>query len=170
VTPPLYDLTPLFDATRSLEGVSLTVCCRAAEWETARAKYGVDTGADLQIVHTSGRGLDSLYAEADLFSMALGLDAYRAVTVPVKLLECLGYGVPVVAIGESETARLIAEEGVGWVVNSVEEFRALLASLRDDPSPIAAKRQRIAEVRPRHTWAARAQGVADTLTGLRVVA
>jgi hypothetical protein len=143
------------------------------EWATARAAYGGEVGEGVQVVHISGPGLAELYAEADLFSMVFEPNSYRAVTVPVKLFECLGYATPVVTMvgaggpAQTETARLIAEYGLGWVVGSVEELRALLERLRDDPAPIAAQRAHLAELRPRHTWAARAQYVADTLTGSR---
>jgi glycosyltransferase involved in cell wall biosynthesis len=90
--------------------------------------------------------------------------------MPVKVFESLGYGVPLVTTAGTETARFVAQEGLGWVVATEEELRNLLVYLRDDRAVVAAQRRELEAVRQRHTWHTRARTVAAILTQYRLPA
>lgn len=165
IGPPLYDLTHMFRAVDKLEGVTLTVCCRKSEWVKHHSFYGPTRG--LEVVHTSGAGLNDLYVRADAFLMALRPTPYRRFAMPVKLFEAMGAGVPIIASADTAAGRLVLEEKIGWVVGAEEELVALLARLRQEPDSVAAVRERVRQVRENHTWRARARQVLTVLESYR---
>lgn len=162
VIPPLYDLRPLIKVVHALKDVSLTLCCPASAWEQMRAYYE-PIGDRVQIVHASGKALDAHYANADLFAMVWGQSAYLDFAMPVKLFESLGHGVPVITIGQTQAAKLVSREKIGWVAANVQEVRQLLLHLKENPDIIMEKRKHVNVVRRRHTWLTRARRVVDTL-------
>ncbi len=163
IVPPLYDLKPLIDVVRSLPGVRLTLCCREAEWSEWRDYYGPVDGGQVRVVHASGAGLEPYYAQADVFA-AFWRHPYLGITLPVKLFEALGHGLPSIVAGGTEMARFVTEEGTGWVADTDAELRALLTSFTSEPGAVAERRGRAEAVRGRHAWQARAQMVAGVLT------
>lgn len=170
IQPPLYDLRPMFAAVAALSGVQLTVCCRLEEWAAARADYGPFDATKIQIIHAHGEALAAYYTDADLFGLFWQPSAYLDFAMPVKVFEALGYGVPLVTTAGTETARFVASEGIGWVVDSQEALCTLLVRLRDERALVTAKQRQLAVVRQRHTWQARAQTVAEQLTAYRQAA
>lgn len=164
VTPPLYDLRPLFDAVRGMEGISLTLCCRDAEWEQVKSYYAPIDESKVCIVHANGEGLKTYYWHADLFALIWRVNPYLSFAMPVKIFEALGYGVPILTTDGTEASRFVAKEGIGWVVSTMDELRELLSYLKTNPQAIAEKRRRVETVREHHTWQVRAQMVANILT------
>ncbi len=162
VLPPLYDLTPLMRAVRSVKGVQLTLCCRQEEWQKARHFYDIDPQVTT-VVHLQGEEVSRLYADADVFLMYRASHPYLEVTVPVKLFEAIGHGVPIVANAGTEAGRIVEETGVGWTVEASDDLERLLMLLRDRRSMLDEKRECTLRQRSRHTWAARAETVAQTL-------
>jgi glycosyltransferase involved in cell wall biosynthesis len=163
IVPPLYDLKQMLDTISSIDGICLTLCCRAFEWEKVKDYYLPLDETRIRLVHESGPALAPYYAEADAFSFYC-YHPYMDFAMPVKVFESIGYGLPLLVSGSKETARFIAAEGAGWVAGTVEELRSLLVRLRDDRQEIARVRKHIVdEVRARHTWQVRARQVADTL-------
>ncbi len=163
VVPPLYDLKPMLDLVESVEGVQMTLCCRVEEWERVRSHYALAASSKIEIVHKSGSALAQYYAQSDLFGL-YWRHPYLDFAMPVKLFESIGYGLPLLASDGTEAARFIAREGAGWLASTAEEFGNLLAHLRDNRQEIAQVRRHIIDdVRPRHTWQARAKTVAHAL-------
>ncbi len=167
IAPPLYDLKPMVEAVKHLDQVVLTLCCRATEWAKFQSYYNVAGHANIQIVHAHGEGLKAYYANADLFSLLWEPYPYLAITMPVKIMETLGYGLPLVTTAATEAANFVGQEGIGWVVANGDEFRALLIQLQANPQLITEKRRRAEAIRGQHTWRARAQTVVDTLCANR---
>ena len=165
VTPPLYDLEPLFDFTQNLTFTELTLCCRQEEWFTSKICYQVNDTTT--VIHASGNELDAYYARADLFVMLWQPHAYMDFAMPVKTFEAIAHGLPIITMSGTEVARFVLAEDVGWVVDSKEAFKSLMKRLRDQPELLKRKRKRVLEVRQKHTWEARARQVAQTLTGYK---
>jgi glycosyltransferase involved in cell wall biosynthesis len=163
VVPPLYDLKPMFDAIEELDGVSLTVCCRPFEWERFQAYYGPIDSARIHIVHAYGKELETYYARADLFGLFWRANPYWNTTMPVKVFEAIGFGVPIVTTDGTVASRFVAQEDIGWVGSTIDEFRELVKHLMAQPWLIEEKRRRVETVRQSSTWQMRAQMVADTL-------
>jgi len=166
IVPPLYDLKPMVDAISQVPGVCLTLCCRADEWGKVSSYYGSMDPARVRIVHASGEGLRSHYEAADVFCM-FWRHPYLEITMPVKVFEALGYGLPLITAAGTEPARFVNEVGVGWMPDSGEEFHRLLVRLRDERQEVTQMQKRVEAVRGQHTWQARARQVAHTLKGMK---
>lgn len=164
IAPPLYDLRPTLAAIRELNDVHLTLCCRREEWEANAHYYAPVDGTKTSVVHEYGKGLEPLYAQADIFVLIRNAHSYLDFAMPVKVFEALGYGVPLVIMEGTEAARFTEREGTGWVVSGAEELCNCLAHLQANPQLIDEKRRHVEAVRMRHRWQDRAQQVADTLT------
>lgn len=165
VMPPLYDLTPLFDAVGASPIVRLTLCCRYQEWQRVKDYYAVPRNTD--IVHADGRDLEPLYERADAVAILRKPNPYLDFAMPVKLFEALGHGLPIVTVKGTEAARFVEREHIGWVLDSYEDLRALAENLFANPVKLLDAYEKVAAVRERHTWKARAEQVASVLTGLK---
>jgi glycosyltransferase involved in cell wall biosynthesis len=164
VIPPAYNLKPLFQTVSGVEGIRLTLCCREQEWNYASKLYAPINSQNVEIIHLSGSELTCHYENSDIFALLWSTYEYLDFGMPVKVFETLGYGVPILTLDGTEAARFITQENIGWVVRSVEEASDLLEYLRDHREDIDAMKQRVSEVRLRHTWEERARQVVQTLT------
>ena len=162
IVPPLYDLKPMVDAISRTPGVCLTLCCRADEWARVGSYYGTLDPARVRIIHASGDSLRSHYEAADAFCM-FWRHPYLEITMPVKVFEALGHGLPLITAAGTEPARFVNEVGVGWMPDSSEEFSRLLIRLRDNRQEITEMQRQVEAIRGQHTWQARARQVAITL-------
>src|SRR5690606_24814071 len=159
--PPLYDLTPLFEMMRSVPEASLTLSSRADEWQRWQGHYRVPS--NVEVVHRSGDELAELYARADLAVVVRQPHEYLDFAMPVKVFEALAYGAPIVSSPDTEIARFVEREGLGWVIEGPTRFPALASELIAKPEVLARAREHVASARERHTWSARARQVAETL-------
>jgi hypothetical protein len=162
VVPPMYDMCPLLIALNQTQGIHLTLCCRQAEWEKYRDYYAPQLSDRVTVVHAERHELAPFYARADLFALYFR-HPYRDFAMPVKLMEAVGYGVPIIDANDAESGRFVAREGIGWAVDSTDELAALLAGLQADRSTLAVRRAHLLAIRNQHTWQARAEQVAATL-------
>jgi glycosyltransferase involved in cell wall biosynthesis len=165
VTPPVYDLRRLLAAVARLPATQLTLCCREEEWKRQHHIYAHLLNERVSIVHLSAEALAPLYAEADLFCMAWAPDEYMSFAMPVKMFECLGYGLPIITTPGTAAAEFIAANEIGWVADDAGEagIAALLDRLAAQPEAVAARRSRTDAVRRRNSWADRARAVATAL-------
>ncbi|SIN78814.1 Glycosyltransferase involved in cell wall bisynthesis [Acetomicrobium flavidum] len=164
VMPPTYNLKPMIDLAKSEPNIRLTICCRLKEWEKVKEYYCIGDNARVSIVHASGDELAKFYEQADLFLLLWTPYSYLDFAVPVKLLESLGYGLPVLTTAGTEAARFVAANNIGWVVNNVDEARHLLRWLRDNPAELVKKRRQVMQIREQHTWLERPKTAAKILT------
>lgn len=167
IRPPLYDLSQLFAALRGLECVHLTLVCRKPEWEAMKGQYGSFNPRQVEVVHASGSRLSRLLGKADVFMLAIGDHPYLQLTVPVKIMEAVGHGLPLACLGDTLGARFVEQYGLGWRLETVEGLRELLTRLHTDRRLLAEKRGEVLAARGSHTWEARARQAADTLLALR---
>ena len=163
IAPPLYDLKAMVDIVQSLDNISLTFCCRTPEWEKFQTYYAVTDTTKVKVVHAHGAELKNYYAQADLFGLFWQPYPYLNITMPVKVMETLGYGLPLITTAGTVSADFVAQEKIGWVASTANEFRELLLRLQADRTLIAEKRARALAIREQHTWRERARVVADTL-------
>jgi glycosyltransferase involved in cell wall biosynthesis len=159
ISPPVYDLTPLLrgSAYASAQGVrhELTICCRQAEWQNRPAGYDRYLGVNVKVVHNRNRQeLIDLYSRHDVAVMPYGtLNSDWA--MPVKFSEAIGMGLPVLAGSGTATARVAAEQGIGWSVGSDEEdLSALLGKI--DGAEYERVRAAVKRVQPEYSWVGRA--------------
>jgi glycosyltransferase involved in cell wall biosynthesis len=165
ITPPYYDLRPLFDVVGRVEDVCVTLCCREEEWEEQREMYGVDDRQDVSVVHANSNEIGRYYRAADLAADLRRPEGYLRTALPVKLIEAVGYGIPTVLLQKTAAAEFVEEEEVGWTFSSIDEAEAGMRHLRDHRGEIREKSQDVEAVRSRHTWQARARRAASLLAG-----
>jgi glycosyltransferase involved in cell wall biosynthesis len=163
VTPPHYDLTPMFQCASRLAGEGFVLCCRRNEWEKTKIKYDGLLSENVRIIHEQGAELARYYRSADVFIIARQPYGYLELAVPFKVFESVAYNLPIVTFEGSEAARVIKEEGFGWVVKDLEEMVALIDRLRDRPELIAEKKVHLREMAVKHSWTNRALTVAAAL-------
>lgn len=148
-------------------GVHLTLCTREGEWAARRDEYAPLLADNISVVHVSGDALAEEYREADAALLAVEPIAYWEFAVPMKLMESIGAGVPVIASDGTFTGRFTGEQRAGWTIRyGSGELATLLDRLRTAPGLLAEARERVGAIRHEHTWLARAQQVARDLAGL----
>lgn len=166
-----YELHGLVAAVQRTPGVELTLCCREDDWARARHGYpGVPDGR-IRIVHTHGPGLLPYIRAADILSCHLRPHPYWRVTMPIKVIEYLGYGRPILAAADTNAGTFVAEHRIGWqCADDPAGLATLLARLRDRPDEVAAYQARIPAVRAQHSWTSRARQVIADLAPARLAA
>ncbi|MCR8913684.1 glycosyltransferase [Marinobacter panjinensis] len=156
IEPPTYDLRPLLAAIQKTKAhTSLTICCRKKEWNRVSELYRPFITDRIDVVHCSGKELDSLYAVSDLFAVVRSQGSYLDFSVPIKIYESIGFGLPILCTSGGETARIVESEGLGWV-RKIEDVAEFLQGLAEQPELIKAKRAELMELRDKHTWKNRA--------------
>lgn len=165
VAPPLYDLTPAFEAMSRVRDAHLTVCCREWEWAKVRGQYRVPSNVD--IVHAAGSDLERYYASADAFLLCREMTEYLELAMPVKLFEAIGAGLPVITNTYGEAEDFIRRENCGWTVRTQADLEALLRDLAQEPMIVREKRRDVELLRDKHSWSARAREILDTLADYR---
>lgn len=161
IIPPLYDIRPVLDIVRKRTDFQLTISCRRQEWDSWKNVYEPFLSPNIRIIHANEHELQSLYLQSDISLLFYTPHEYRRLAIPLKLSESLGYGVPIIASGDTEAARFIQAECIGWVANSSDELGNLLTYLAYNSAEIKTMRKNVYQVCARHTWRQRAQQVAD---------
>ena len=163
ITPPLYDLTRVFEMTRE-SGHQLTICCRVEESE--RLPRDLITNPRVRIVHASGPHLAELYEWADLALNVYEPHPYRDFVLPIKLFESIGYGVPTVTDARTAAGEFVSAHGVGLVLREGAALLPALADLLDGEGELEALTRRVRSVSETETWLVRATQARDVLRGL----
>lgn len=164
VEPPVYDLTPLLQASARAvrHGLPhhLTICCRQPEWLRLRHLYRPLLGDHVNVVHNRTRQeLIDLYAAHDIAVMPYGTPNSDW-AMPIKFPEAVGMGLPVLAGSGTAVARMATEQGIGWSIGeSIEDLSALLNKV--DRAELERVRSVVQLVRPRYAWAERAREIAS---------
>lgn len=137
-----YDLREIFEAIAA-QGIELHVYA-AREAEAYRELAGVTVHDPLPPAELMRRlpAYDLGWAGFNTSLNAAHLDT----ALPNKAFEYLGCGLPIVTLRHRALARLVDEEGIGVVLERVEDLGATLAAL-----DTASLRRRVAAVRDRFT-------------------
>lgn len=124
----------------------------------------------LEIIHTSGDdSLKSYYEKADIALLTAPQTFYRNFAVPVKIFEYISYLKPVLVTNCTETAKIVKENGIGWVVEDNSEAVAdKILNLIDHKEEILRVRSRLKKARENNLWAKRAQKVIIDLEKLSI--
>jgi glycosyltransferase involved in cell wall biosynthesis len=164
-----YGLFLLLDALEIVNQkeplVHLTVVCRKNEYEALsdQKKERINRlGVDVK--HISGAELDRLYEQIDFAFIPRFRSEYNDFSVPVKLVEYLSNGLPVVATDCLAQKRFIEADGYGVICKDNKESMA--EAIRTMMNHQEQYRQHIAETfMEKHSWVARVEKVKKTLTG-----
>ena len=165
VSPPYYDLRPLLDVVGELDNVHLTLCCREKEWQAQKHVYSLGERSDVDIVHAHSNEISRYYYTSDLVADLRKPEGYLKTALPIKVVEALGFGIPILLREGTAAASFVEREKTGWTVSSIDEAKKKISYLRDHHSEVEDRRQDIKRAQPKHTWQARAQNVASLLGG-----
>jgi glycosyltransferase involved in cell wall biosynthesis len=163
-----YGLFLLLDALEAVNRYGqvchLTVVCREKEYAALKSeqkermkRLGVD------VKHISGAELDRLYEQMDFAFIPRYRSEYNDFSVPVKLVEYLSNGLPVVATDCLAQKRFIEADGYGVICHDHKESMA--EAIRTMIKEKEQYRKNIAETfMKKHSWVARVEKVKKTLT------
>lgn len=159
-----YRMQAAFKALERLEGVSLTVCTREAEWVDAKREYADSLTGRVTVVHKNGRDVEELYAECHIAMLFVEPQSYREFAMPFKLFEYLGHGKPVIASQGTLVGDFVERSGIGWTIPyDSQELARTLSLLLEEPHRIATRIEMVRQVAQEHTWEKRAIKVARDL-------
>lgn len=160
------------DAFRALNAdevrAKLFYICPESQWNA----LGIDAAACgdwLEVIHTSGdENLRPYFEQSDVALLTAPRTFYRDFAVPIKIFEYISYLKPILVTDCTETARIVEENRVGWVVkDDVESITRQLRALCDHPEQIEAMRAGMAGAREANLWTARARRVIEDLAAVR---
>lgn len=139
--------------------VRLTCVCRPGDEPTERPSW-------LDIAHTSRDGIHALLDDTFATVIARRRGAYNDLAVPIKVMEYLSYGRPLLVTDCTETARIVRDARAGLVVADTAEALAegigrLFAAPAAELDALSEAARVAAE---RNSWDARARQVLDLLT------
>ncbi|MDG5815537.1 glycosyltransferase [Chitinispirillales bacterium ANBcel5] len=160
---PFYDLRGLFKAINKLNNVELTICCRKEEWELNQSMYGYIDYTKVKVVHKDGNDLDDLYKNADIFALLWASHPYLKHTLPYKLFETIGAGVPIITTAGTATTDFVNDNDIGWVVTGDNEIVDICNRLNSNRSELIETTKSIMSLRDCHTWDLRAKKIVSTL-------
>lgn len=131
-----YGIDLLLDSFKAINletlRVKLTVVCPRGAWDcyVSSSDLRSQLPAWLTVVHASGADLDSHYASADFGIIPRLRSSYNDICFPVKLVEYLSHGLPVVATNCTETASFVRRWEVGIIAeDDTESLSSAIASL-----------------------------------------
>ena len=158
-----YNILPLVKAASSLEGVSLTVCCRTYDWEVVKEDYMPYVGGNVKVVHLKGKDVENLYRNTDLFAMPHCTE-YVRFAAPYKLFEAVGHHTPLLAAADTWSGDFVERNGIGLTsLNDVNALRTTLSSIMEHPETMATYKKNIPAVAENNTWTARCRQIANAL-------
>lgn len=134
--------------------------CREKEWKG----LGIDEDKYkdwLEVIHTSGdENLKLLYEKSDAAILTRPRTVYWDFAMPIKIFEYISYLKPILVTDCVETAKIVTENQVGWVVkDDVESVVQKLEELCKHPEEIIRVRDHMKEARDNNLWISRAEKV-----------
>lgn len=155
-----YRMHKVLQAVCSMPQTELILCCRKEEWEREYPYYEKYVRENIHICHEKNDGLERLYQEADLGLAFFENTAYMDMSMPYKVFEYLGHGLPVIASKGTAAGDFVAKENAGWVIEyNTDSFVRLLSELLKNQNDIFLKKEAAQNAGRRHTWVQRAKKV-----------
>lgn len=146
----------------------LTYVCPKDQWDSLgleeRARWD---SSWLTIAHASGdENLKRYYDQADIALLVAPRTPYRDFAAPIKIYEYMSYLKPMLVTNCIETARIVKENGVGWVVeDECDAVAQYLLWLVDHPEEIMSVQSHMKVARDKSLWERRAEKVVMDLVG-----
>lgn len=159
----IYELSELIKAVNDIKEINLTICCREAEWNKQKESYP-KINENIKVVHLSGDELQVELDRSNIGVLTLKPNIYLGFAVPYKLFEYMGNNLPILTSNDTASADFVKENGIGFCVDyNAKSIRDKLEEIRNNPVMLEEKIKKIEEVKPNHTWIARAKKVAEEL-------
>jgi len=161
-----YRLHKAVEAVGRVESAHLTLCVPEQQWQNVRDEYQSIISNRVEVVQATGADVTKRLQAASIGLLFVEPINQWEFASPVKMFEYLANGKPIIAVAGTSSADFVEATGIGWTIPyDTDALSQLLAHLCAHPAEVAAKAEVAARVRSEHTWLARAQAVADDLTG-----
>ena len=168
----MYGTSTMLDAFSNINKGKVTVrlklICRENEWAGLDEIYRDLEESDwLEVLHISGDALAQQYAAADFAIHPLKKTAYNDTAMPVKIMEYLAYGKPMVVTNCVEMSRFVTENHIGIVAdNTAKDMERAILRLAQDTELRHELENNCYIVRERHAWRCRAEQVLEELSSV----
>ena len=159
-----YNIKTIFNAVKNKKNILFTICTRESDWKMVENEYG-SIPENIKIVHKSGDDIKDLYKFADIGVLYVEPKKYWSFAVPFKLYEYIGENKPILSTQGTFVGDLVSSLDIGW---SLEYNEISLNNFFENIScnDIEQKFKNLLNVRCNETWQARANQVAENLSGL----
>lgn len=151
--------------------VKLIFICPEGSWSSLSESYQTFGQYDwLEVVHAQGEGLEEYYRRADFGIIPRLRTPYNDIAFPVKLVEYLSHGLPLLATDCPAVEEFVSRWNVGVVTKdnatAISEAIINLAKLQNVRE---VYRNAISEACDRNSWDQRARSVIEDLNPLSSV-
>jgi len=143
----------------------LTIVCRKTEMPYIKEEYLKKPW--LTIAHTTGKNnLKAKYAQANLGLYPIQKNEYNDFALSVKVTEYMEFGLPIVAVNSTETAKFINQFSTGLVCeDNPQDFAAKVQTILADQQTYSTYAKHVVDaVNNGNRWVHRAQTVLDDLS------
>lgn len=139
---------------------NLTYICPKNQWDSLGLE-NVDSKAWLNVVHASGdKQLKEYYEKADVALLTAPRTFYRDFAMPIKVFEYISYLKPLLVTDCVETARVVRDNNIGWIVkDNIEEVADKIKYLCDNPNEVRQIKEKMEIARDNNLWIKRAEKV-----------
>ncbi len=123
----------------------------------------------LEVVHTSGDdNLKPYYERADVALLTAPKTVYRDFAVPIKIYEYMSYLKPILVTDCTETAKIVNENQIGWVVNdNSDSVAAKITELCAHYEKVYQIQENMKTARSNNLWLSRAEKVINDLDSIK---
>ena len=153
-----YDLHKLVHAYTEMENEQLLLCVREDDWNAVKETYSVSE--NIKVVHASGDELKKLYSYPNKSMLFVEPSTYREFAIPYKLFEYMGWGLPIIASGDTAVGSYVEKNNIGWTIPYTEEaLQELLKYLDNHPEDLIEKQKNIKKAALENTWQKRCEQI-----------
>ena len=123
----------------------------------------------LEVIHTSGdENLKRYYDRSDIALLTAPRTFYRDFAVPIKIFEYMSYLKPILVTDCIETARIVKDNQIGWVVaDDVDCICNQIKELYDNIEEVESVKKKLPEARADNLWENRAKKIVADLDSLK---
>lgn len=145
--------------------VELYLVCRETEMANIQDKHYPDYDW-LKIFHVQGKELETLYVSCDAGIIPRKRDKYMDFSIPVKLLEYLGYGLPVISTDCTEIAAFIEKNHCGLLCrDNGDSLAETIEAFYSENTDHRALAQNVQETAANNRWVNRVDKIVRDLSG-----
>lgn len=151
-----------FEKLNRVKNIHLHLVCRKDEQEAIKEYVGSDW---LHLYSASGKQLEDIYKKCDAALIPRKKDFYMDFSMPVKLFEYLGYGLPVIVTNCNEMAKFVTRNEVGLVCeDDADDLANTILKLYEDKNSYDKLKSNVIKTTKSNLWANRVEFIEEVLT------
>jgi len=156
--PPTYDITKLLNEIDQHK-LSLNIVTREKDHNYLNNNFNFQKNVHIQ--QANGNELEPIYKNTNFFLMLIEKTPYRELAMPLKVLESISFNCPIIAYDYGETAKLIKENNLGWVIQEANQLNELIEKITD--GQYAEISNNLFKYAQENTWKDRANQILNEL-------